>query len=41
MKFSIPNSVIDRYSFRARGKLLLENMENNHGYINDYQLIKH
>lgn len=40
MKFFIPNSVIDRYSFRARGKLLLENMANNHGYINDYQLIK-
>ena len=40
MKFFIPDSVIDRYSFRARGKLLLENMPNSHGYIKDYKLIK-
>lgn len=33
MKFYLPNSSDERYSFRSRGFLILENLDNSHGYI--------
>lgn len=35
MKFYLPNNSEERYSFRSRGYLILEQLDNTHGHISD------
>ena len=41
MHFFLPNLKENRYSFRVRGTLLLEYLDDTHGYISDKADIKH